>query len=201
MVRPACLFSVLVFSAVISGNAQSRAVRPTDHLPRERIVYTTLRPSNWHLFLFEAGSPPKQITDDPALDYDATLSPEGRWVVFSSERSENAHLYALDLTRPGPPKQLTRGEFMDAAPTFSPDGKSLLFVSDRDGNADIFTMPFRPDDPAAGDEASNLTHNPAGDFRPAVSPDGKTVAFSSDRDNGHTYQAEIYVTNLNGSNL
>ncbi|HLQ45775.1 MAG TPA: hypothetical protein VK137_13645 [Planctomycetaceae bacterium] len=40
-----------------------------------------------------------------------------------------------------------------------------------------------------------------GNFRPAVSPDGKTVAFSSDRDNGHTYQAEIYVTNLNGSNL
>jgi Tol biopolymer transport system component len=199
--RLACLCGVLAIAAAIPGNAQSPAEKALD-LPRERIVYTTLRPANWHLFLFEAGSPPKQITDDPALDYDATFSPDGRWVVFASERSGNAHLFAIDLTHPGPPKQLTRGEFMDAAPTFTPDGKSLVFVSDREGNADIFAMPFRPEDPAAGDEATNLTHNPAGDFRPAVSPDGKTVAFSSDRDNGqmYPYQAEIYVMNLNGSN-
>jgi len=201
-VRPACFFPVLTFAAVIAADAQSPAA-PSLDLPRERIVYTTLRPANWHLFLFEAGSPPKQITNDPALDYDATFSPDGRWVVFSSERSGNAHLFAIDLGHPGAPKQLTRGEFMDAAPTFTPDGKSLLFVSDREGNADIFTMPFRPDDPRAGEEASNLTRDAAGDFRPAVSPDGKTVAFSSDRDHGrvYPYKAEIYVVNRDGSNV
>ena len=171
-------------------------------LPRERIAYATRRPVNWQLHLFDAKSSPRQITDDPALSYDATFSPDGRWVVFCSERSGNPHLYAIDSTLAGAPKPLTHGQFMDAAPAFTPDGKSLLFVSDREGNADLFTMPFRPDDPLAGDEAANLTRNPAGDFRPAVSPDGKTVAFSSDRDCGQTYpyQAEIYVMDLNGSN-
>ena len=130
-------------------------------LPRERIVYTTLRPANWELYLLEQNSSssvssfsafsPRQLTDDPALDYDSTFSPDGRWIVFCSERSGNPDLYAIDLEHDGAPKQLTRGMFMEAAPAFTPDGKSLLFVSDRDGNADIFTIPFRPGDAAAGD--------------------------------------------------
>ena len=201
MVGASVLLALVGVSAGLAYRHHARIRWVREHLTRERIVYSTLRPANWQLYLFEAGSSPRQITDDPALNYDATFSPDGRWVVFCSERSGNPHLYAIGLTHPGLPRQLTHGEFMDATPAFTPDGKSLLFVSDREGSADIFTMPFRPDDPMAGDKAKNLTHNPAGDFRPAVSPDGKTVAFSSDRDNGHTYQAEIYVTNLNGSNL
>ncbi len=198
--RPARSLAFLAVAAAALGPAQSPAARAAD-LPRERLMYATRRPVSSQLYLFEAGSPPKPITDDPALNYDATFSPDGRWVVFCSERSGNPHLYAIDLTHAGPPKQLTRGHFMDAAPAFMPDGKSLLFVSDRGGNADLFTMPFRPVDPGAGDEAKNLTRSAAGDFRPAVSPDGKFVAFSSDRDNNHSYpyRAEIYVMNLSGA--
>jgi TolB protein len=201
----------LWFGAVVTGG----------DLSRERIIYTTLRPANWELFLFEQGSsssqatrlplqPPKQITDDPALDYDATFSPDGRWIVFCSERSGSPDLYAINLERPGALKALTRGPFMEAAPAFTPDGKSLLFVSDRDGNADVFTVPFRPDHPAAGDKATNLTRNTSGDFRPAIAPDGKAVAFSSDRDSwldvmndatrAVAFRCEIYLMNIDGLN-
>ena len=197
---PASLLVVFSFAAAMPGNAQPQPARASD-LPHERIGYASRRPVNWQLFLLDAGSSPRQITNDPALAYDATFSPDGRWIVFCSERSGNPHLYALDSGIAGPPRPLTRGPFMDAAPAFTPDGKSLFFVSDRDGNADVFTMPFRPDDPGAGDRARNLTREPAGDFRPAVSPDGKTVAFSSDRDHWRDYpcQAEIYVMNRDGS--
>jgi TolB protein len=204
---PAALAASSLLSALaVAANIFAEAQSPVAHdvgLPRERVVYTTRRPANWHLYLFESKSSPKQITDDPAPDYDAIFSPDGRWVVFCSERFGSPHLCAIDLVHPGPPKHLTRGHFMEAAPAFTPDGKTLLFVSDRNGNANIFTMPFRPDDPAAGDDASNLTHNGAGDFRPAVSPDGKTIAFSSNRDvwMADWSRAEIYVMNLNGSNV
>lgn len=204
-IRRPCQFSALAFAAWVSVNVQSPAARATD-LPRERIVYTTRRPATRHLYLFETGSSPKQITDDPALDYDATFSPDGWWIVFCSERSGNPDLYAIDLTHRGPPRQLTRGQSMEAAPAFTPDGQSLLFVSDRDGNAELFAMPFRPRGPTAEAEARNLTANPAGDFRPAVAPDGKTVAFSSDRDSwmpeGHSWppRAEIYLMDPSGAN-
>ena len=195
--------------AVSSGCCGSLAF--AGELPRERIVYTTVRPANWELFLFERDAAPKQITDDPALDYDATFSPDGRWIVFCSERSGNPDLYALNLKQPATPKQLTRTPFMEAAPAFTPDGKSLLFVSDRDGNADIFIMLFQPDGAARSEKAKNLTRNASGDYRPAVAPDGKTVAFSSDRDswlevmNDKTrallIRCEIYLMNIDGTNV
>src|SRR3954468_5255053 len=152
-------------------------------LPHERLIYTTLRPANKELYLFEPGATaPKPITNDPALDYDATFSPDGRWVVFCSERAGNPDLYAQDLTKSHAPQRLTEGSFMSASPAFTPGGKTLLFVSDRDGNADIFSMLFDPAHIAAADAARNLTHSSGGDYRPSVSPDGKTIVFSSDRD-------------------
>src|SRR4051794_21552617 len=90
-------------------------------LPHERLIYTTLRPANKELYLFEPGTTaPKPVTNDPALDYDATFSPDGRWVVFCSERAGNPNLYAQDLSKSGGPQQLTRGSFMSASPAFTP---------------------------------------------------------------------------------
>src|SRR5262249_31982355 len=140
------------------------------------------------------------ITRDAALSYDATFAPDGRWVVFVSERSGRPHLHARNLGQPGADLALTSGPFFDGAPSFTPDGRSLVFVSDRDGNANIYRMPFRPGDPRAAGEARNLTRSRAGNFRPAVSPDGTSIAFSSDRDTGQAppYQAEIYLMSLDG---
>ncbi len=204
-VRSVALYLIVAVSGACCG-----AIAFAGELSRERIAYTTVRPANWELFLFEPNAAPKQIADDPALDYDATFSPDGRWIVFCSERSGNPDVYALDLKQPARPKPLTRTPFMEAAPAFTPDGKSLLFVSDRDGNADIFVMPFQPNDAVANEKAKNLTRNASGDYRPAVSPDGKTVAFSSDRDswlevmNDKTravpFRNEIYLMNIDGSN-
>ena len=181
-------------------------------LPHERLIYTTLRPANKELYLFEPGATaPKPITNDPALDYDATFSPDGRWVVFCSERAGNPNLYAQDLTKSHPPQQLTRGSFMSASPAFTPDGKTLLFVSDRKGNADIFSMPFDPAHFVAADGAQNLTHSSGGDYRPSVSPDGETIVFSSDRDsfksfledgtNSRGFESEIYAMDIDGSHV
>ena len=185
-----------------SSQHTAPATTANGDLPRERIIYTTHRPAGWQIFLTQPETAPRQLTDDPELSYDGAFSPDGRWAVYCSERSGTPHLYALDLTKPGSPKQLTSGEFQESAPAFTPDGKWLLFVSDRAGNSDIFVMPFRPDDPAAGDNAENLTRSPAGEFRPAVSPDGRSIAFSSDRDLATEYTGwtEIYVMNRDGSN-
>jgi Tol biopolymer transport system component len=149
---------------------------------QDRILYTTLRPANWDIYLFDGpGSEPRRLTDDPALDYNPVFSPDGRWVVFCSERRGNPDLYALDLKKGGQPRLLTDNDSMEDAPAFSPDGRRIVFVSTRDGNADIFTMRFDSDDPKASSKAVNLTRGAGGDFNPAFSPDGRRIVFSSDR--------------------
>jgi len=163
----------------------------------EVVVYTALRPSHWDLYLFDkAEQPPRQLTDEEAIDYNAAVSPDGRWLVFCSERGGNPDLHIIDLNDPGAPKLLLDSDAMEDAPAFSPDGKHLAFVSTRDDNADIYVVPFSPDGLQAA-EMVNLTQHAAGDFNPAFSPDGKQIAFSSDRDR---YKAsEIYVMHSDGS--
>jgi TolB protein len=180
----------------------------------EAVVYTTLRPPNWDIYLFDKpGGPPRRLTNDPALDYNAVFSPDGRWVVFTSERTGNVDLYALNLKNGGAPVRLTRDDAMDDAASFSPDGQRLAFMSTRDGDADIFVMPFSPGDPTAESRARNLTRRPGGDFNPAFSPDGRRIAFSRQDQllgsaqkspigsfSTEQYGVQLYIMNADGSN-
>ena len=180
---------------------------------RETIVYSSIQPANWDLYLFDGpGSEPRRLTADAGLDYNAAISPDGRWVVFTSERNGSPDLYVLDLHDDAGPRLLVGGPAMEDAAAISPDGRRLLFVSTRDGNADIFQMPFRPDDPHAAGEARNLTSHVAGDYNPAFSPDGTRILFSSSRDTavatstgaspGPTYLAsELYVMRADGTGV
>ena len=150
---------------------------------RDRVSYTTFRPGNWDIFRFsESGAPPERLTADPGLDYDPVVSPDGRWLVFCSERLGSPDLFALDLLRGGEPRLLIESEALEDQATFSPDGKTLAFVGTSSGNADLYSVPFLPGRTLTMTDAENLTRTSAGEFRPAFSPDGHTLAFSSDRD-------------------
>ena len=182
---------------------------PPDRSP-ERIVYSSLRPSNWDIYLFESsGAAPERLTNHPGLDYDATFSPDGRWLVFTSERRGNPDLYAIDLEAPTEPRLLIDSAAMEDQAELSPDGETLIFAGTASGDTEIYSLPFDPSQTQTLDAAVNLTASAGGDFRPAFSPDGATIAFSSDRDTpayGHPYfpftrqrEGEIYVMNADGS--
>ncbi len=194
------------------GAACSPAPEATEPLT-ETIVYSTLRPANWDLYLFEEpGGAARQLTTHPGLDYNPAFSPDGRWVVFTSDRNGNPDLFALDLENPGAPKQLTEGNAMEDAAAFSPDGRWLAFVGTKSGDPDILVMPFTPEQPGAFAEAKNLTQHEGGDYNPAFSPDGEWIVFSSNRDAPDSlfmtpgapddYAAsEIYVMKVDGTDL
>ena len=200
----------LLVVVAVTGPAQGR--QEAEQIP-ETIVYSSIQPANWDLYLFESsGSEPRRLTTHPGLDYNAVISPDGRWVVFTSERSGSPDLYVLDLRDETAPRPLVEGPAMEDAAAISPDGRRLLFVSTRSGNADIFEMPFLPEDPHAAGEARNLTRHEAGDYNPAFSPDGTRILFSSGRDTTvatssgasppPTYLAsELYVMQSDGADV
>ncbi|HWN39044.1 MAG TPA: hypothetical protein VNP02_11145 [Gammaproteobacteria bacterium] len=191
-----------------AGNAAPAPARSGN----ERIVYSSLRPGNWDIFYFaRAGASPRRLTDHPGLDYDAALSPDGRWVVFTSERRGNPDLYALEIERGGEPRLLIDSAAMEDQVAFAPDGRSIAFVGTASGNAEIYVLPFSPETTQTLAAATNVTNHPGGDFRPDFSPDGARIAFTTDRDTpvaghpifGFTRQREgdIYVVDRNGGNL
>ena len=178
----------------------------------ETVVYSSLAPGNWDIYRFDRpGGEGQRLTHDPGLDYNPVVSPDGRWLVFTSERAGSPDLYAADLTAAGSPVRLTTSHAMEDAADFSPDGRTLVFVSTETGNPDIYTMPFAPQSSDSGGTPTNLTRHPAGDYHPAFSPDGTQILFSSSRvaadvvsgpSADSTYEAsEIYLMDADGSNV
>ena len=124
------------------------------------------------------GSNPRKLVPGTEIDYNASFSHDGQWVVFTSDRSGSADIFRVrvdgrDLER------LTDSRAFDDQAALSPDNRALAFVSSRgDGSTDIYIMDLERRD------VRNLTKAPGGDFRPSWSPDGQTIAFSSDRSTG-----------------
>lgn len=165
-------FLITLFS--FNGLAQSK----------ERIFYSSFSPQDWDIYLSkDSGKSFEKFTDHPSLDYDAVISPDGKWIVFTSERSGIPQLYIKPIDGDISPRLLVKSNSFQDQATFSPDGSQMAFVASHEGNSEIYIIPFLPDSLQDVSNAKNLTKNPGGDFRPAFSPDGKYIAFSSDR--GH----------------
>jgi len=150
---------------------------------KDKIFYSSFRPEGWDIHLStDNGKNFSAFTSHESLDYDAKISPNGEWVIFTSERNGLPHLFIKNIEGDTLPRLLVNSNSMQDQVDFSPDGQWIAFVSTHEGNANIYKLPFRPNDTLDLSQAQNLTNNVAGDFRPKYSHDGKTIAFSSDRD-------------------
>lgn len=132
----------------------------------------------YHANLFVAnadGSGERPLLPPGTLEYNAAWSRDGKWIVFTSERSGSADLYRVRVDGTGL-ERLTDDPAYDDQAAFSPDASQIVFVSTRAaGRANLWILDI------ATRRARPLTSGPGGDFRPAWSPDGNWIAFSSDR--------------------
>jgi Tol biopolymer transport system component len=205
MQKPQCSVCLLVILLLLSGSTAGGGQNTTGKsgtAQRYAIAFASFAPLNTDIFIAAAdGSGATPLLPGPDLDYNASFSPDARWVVFTSTRHGSADIYRVHPDGSGL-VQLTDDRAFDDQGALSPDGRSLAFVSSRSGQADIWILEL------ATGALRNLTNHPAGDFRPSWSPDGQWIAFSSDRDSKKpmfgfsTLQStEIYVVQIDGSGL
>jgi len=164
------LLLLLLCSAAGGQNARPK--------PNERytVAFASVAPLNTDIFIAAGdGSDARPFLAHPDLDYNASFSPDGRSIVFTSTRNGSADIYRAGLDGASL-QRLTDDRAFDDQGALSPDGRSLAFVSSRSGQADIWILEL------ATGALRNVTNHPGGDFRPSWSPDGQWIAFSSDRD-------------------
>jgi Tol biopolymer transport system component len=96
------------------------------------------------------GSSPKQITNYGCASFAPTFTPDGKKLLFSSNKhkcdSRDFELYTINLDGSGLEQVTSYGGFT-SFPEFSPDGRKLVFVSSYQGKGDyefnVFTADWK----------------------------------------------------------
>lgn len=82
---------------------------------------------------------PVQITNGEKHDCDPAVSPDGKRMVFASDRTGPFNLYLMTFSEAGV-VQLTQSPKDDRNPAWSADGKLIVFDSRRTGSRDLYEM-------------------------------------------------------------
>jgi TolB protein len=159
------------------------------------------------------GSDLKLLTDAPGYNAEATITRDGKHIVFTSTRNGDLDIYTMDADGKNV-KQLTHELGYDGGPFWSYDGKKIVYRAEhpqnaaeeanykellgkgliRPGNLEIWVMN------ADGGNKHQVTRNGAANFAPYWFPDGKRIIFASkqpDAKNGRDF--DLYVINEDGS--
>ena len=115
---------------------------PTVSPDGARIALSVQRDGRRDLVLLEDGRL-RDVTSDDALDRSPSWSPDGRWLLFCSDRGGIYNLYAWEAAT-GLLRQVTNVESGALDPVVSPDGATLAFVTYSRRGYDLATIPFDP---------------------------------------------------------
>jgi Tol biopolymer transport system component len=112
------------------------------------------------------------LTRGSSNDRQPAYSPDGQWVIFSSDRYGNLDLWELS-TRNGAVRRITEDAAQDWDPGFTPDGKHILWSSNRSGHFEIYIAD------ADGSGARQLTSDGVDAENPTATPDGNWIVYGS----------------------
>jgi eukaryotic-like serine/threonine-protein kinase len=132
-----------------------------------RIIYTVNTNGSGDIWIMNAdGSNQRALITDPHNDDAAMVSPDGRFVVFTSERDGLPSIWRMDLDG-GSLTQLTKGH-EDYGMSITPDGRWVVFDSWRTGRRTAWKVSIDGGEPIQVlDKFTSV---------PTVSPDGKSLA-------------------------
>ena len=155
-----------------------------------------------------------QLTTEPGYDAEATVSPKGDKIVFTSMRTGDLELFTMNLDG-SDVKQITNELGYDGGAFFSPDGTQLIFRSSRPKtNEEIkeykdllkegLVQPTNMELYICNADGSNLrqlTNLGNANWSPFFHPSGKKILFSSNFEAERGFPFNLYMIDLDGKNL
>ncbi len=150
----------------------------------------------------------------PGYDAEATVSPKGDKIVFTSDRTGDLELYTCDIDGSNI-NQITRELGYDGGAFFSPDGSKLIFRSSRpktdedvreykDLLAEGLVKPTNMELYICnidGSELKQITHLGKANWAPFFHPSGEKVIFSSNHAGERGYEFNLFMINIDGTGL
>lgn len=160
------------------------------------------------------GSNPELLIGGPGYDAEATVSPIGDKIVFTSTRSGDPEIYVSDIDGKNI-VQLTDQPGYDGGPFFSADGTKIVYRANhpegeeelakydeiikkglvRPTRLELFVMN------ADGSDKTQITRNGKANFGPFFHPSGDRIIFASNMDAPRGRNFDLYIVGVDGQGL
>ena len=171
--------------------------------------------NSYDIFMADmSGKIVKQITSAKGYDAEATLSPDGKKMIYCSDKSGDLELYVMDL-KSGKEIRVTNELGYDGGGWFSPDGTKIVWRASRpkspeaiaeyksllaEGmvaptNMEVFVAN------ADGSNAKQITALGQANWAPNFTPDGKHIIFCSNHEYKRGFPFNMYRIDLEGKGL
>ncbi len=132
----------------------------------------------------------RRLTFSTGVDTNAVFAPNGREMVFVSDRTGNPQIYVMDMDGANIRRLSNIGNY-NTAPDWSPRGDWIAYHSRRDGVFNIWMI--RPN----GADEHPLTSEAGHNEDPSFGRNGRHIAFTSTRDGSKG----LYVMDISGRSV
>ena len=170
---------------------------------------------SYDIFAADAdGANLQRLTETDGYDAEATFSPVGDRIVFTSMRDGDLELYSM-APDGSEVRRLTNRIGYDGGAFYSPDGSRIVWRAHypepgpeqddylrlldqgllRPGDLEIYVMD------ADGSNMRQVTHLGGANFAPYWHPDGERILFSSNHEDPNGREFEIYMIGIDGTGL
>ena len=156
----------------------------------------------------------KQLTHSKGYDAEATISPDGKKMLYTSDKDGDIDLYMMDLET-GKEKRMTNTLGYDGGSWFSPDGKKIIWRASRpkteeeikeykDLLAENLVAPTSMEVYVANVDGTNVkqvTKFGQANWAPYYMPDNKRIIFASNHKYPRGFPFDLYIINEDGTGL
>lgn len=214
--RTTCSYFLPGDSLIIFASTQS-AGSSCPHVPERKPGGKYVWPiyDSYELYISDLrGGNLRQLTKNSFYDAEATVSPDGKKIVYTSNKSGDLELYVMDIDGQNE-VQVTNELGYDGGAFFSPSSDKLVFRASRPKtpeeqeeyrallkqglvqptNMEIFTCNLD------GSELQQVTHLGKANWAPFFHPSGQKIVFSSNHAGMRGFEFNLYMCNLDGSGL
>ncbi|WP_460557758.1 TolB family protein [Ferruginibacter profundus] len=156
----------------------------------------------------------KQLTTSKGYDAEATLSPDGKKMIYTSDKDGDIDLYVMDL-KTGKEKRITNTLGYDGGAWFSPNGKKIIWRASRPKteaevkeykellaenlvaptNMEVFVSDLD------GNNVKQVTSFGNANWAPSYMHDSKRIIFASNHQSKRGYPFNLFTINEDGTNL